>query len=571
MKTWHEGGILVVACVFLYLTGSGDVPFYTRGEPREGLVVREMLRTGDWLVPTRPGGDLAKKPPLYYWAAATTMTLLPDPPERAMRLPSVLLGTAGVLVTWAAARRALPAGAALPAALILATSFEWARAASSARVDMALAAPLAFVLAAWTAALALPGVGPGRLLVVAILAAALGVLGKGPIALALPALAAGTLLALRTHRPAALRLRPATTLLAAAALAALWYGAAFARQGWAFVDVVARENVQRFLDTDAANTGHAHGPFYLLGLGLVGILPWTPIVSLAWAAPRSPVKVLSVAWVITGCLFFMLATSKRSVYLLPLYPALALLVAGGATSPGGDGRARAIARMGARTYPVVLGGIAALAAAAAFGLDVSAPIRPLLKSQDRESALALTAAARDAAPLILLLAVATTGAAIAATRARRDDAWPRLVLVIGAVFVAWIAFFNGVLHPAIGRGRSMREFLAHVGTIVPPDRTLYARFPPDPAVRFYAPRELVPWRNDSAAGSYVLLWEEDWRGIRDERGEPLEVVAVSDAIRSRQGHLTLVRAPAGRVRRAPETARSPSESDSAPGLRTYHE
>jgi hypothetical protein len=110
----------------------------------------------------------------------------------------------------------------------------------------------------------------------------------------------------------------------------------------------------------------------------------------------------------------------------------------------------------------------------------------------------------------------------------------------------------------------VREFLAHVGTNVPPGAPLRARFPPDPALRFYAPRDLMPWPDDRAAGGYVLLWEDEWRGIRDARGEPLEVVAVSDSTRARSGHLTLVRAPAGRVKAAPRE----SPSHDSPGLRS---
>ena len=55
--------VLLVACLLLFFTGLGDVPFYTRGEPREALVAREMLRTGEWLVPARPDGELTRKPP----------------------------------------------------------------------------------------------------------------------------------------------------------------------------------------------------------------------------------------------------------------------------------------------------------------------------------------------------------------------------------------------------------------------------------------------------------------------------------------------------------------------------
>src|SRR5262249_42648028 len=76
----------------LFFTGLGWVPFYTRGEPREALVAREMLRTGEWLVPSRPEGELTRKPPLFYWVAASALTLFPDRPELAARLPSAVLG-----------------------------------------------------------------------------------------------------------------------------------------------------------------------------------------------------------------------------------------------------------------------------------------------------------------------------------------------------------------------------------------------------------------------------------------------------------------------------------------------
>jgi len=66
----RELACVVAACAVAYLVGTAGVPFYTRGEPREGLVVREMLRTGDWLVPARPDDEPIRKPPLYYWTAA---------------------------------------------------------------------------------------------------------------------------------------------------------------------------------------------------------------------------------------------------------------------------------------------------------------------------------------------------------------------------------------------------------------------------------------------------------------------------------------------------------------------
>src|SRR5262249_35524838 len=112
-----------------------------------------MLRTGEWLGPSGPEGELTRKPPLYYWIAASALTALPGRPELAARLPSAILGTLGVLVTWAAARARFGGEVALLAALILATSGEWTRAATVARVDMALAAGLPIVLGAWVVVL----------------------------------------------------------------------------------------------------------------------------------------------------------------------------------------------------------------------------------------------------------------------------------------------------------------------------------------------------------------------------------------------------------------------------------
>ena len=93
MTPIREATLLAAVCALVYLTAASErIPFYTRGEPREGLVVREMLASGEWLVPARPEGELARKPPLYYWAAATASRVMPERPERALRLPSALLG-----------------------------------------------------------------------------------------------------------------------------------------------------------------------------------------------------------------------------------------------------------------------------------------------------------------------------------------------------------------------------------------------------------------------------------------------------------------------------------------------
>jgi 4-amino-4-deoxy-L-arabinose transferase-like glycosyltransferase len=562
MSARREATLVVAACMVLYLTGTADIAFYTRGEPREGLVVREMLARGEWLVPARPEGEPARKPPLYYWTAALTLGLFPGAPERALRLPSGLFATAAVLGTWGTARTVWGAAAGLPAALVLASAFEWTRAATSARVDMALAAALTAVLASWTLVLANRS---RRWLVVAALGAALGTLAKGPVALVLPALVAVALAVVR-REPAVWRvLHPVAVLGTAAVVAALWYAAAFRAEGGALVSIVVQENLLRFVDADGARTGHAHPPGYLVPLGLVGLLPWTPLLPLALAPLRRETRglpaVLAATWAVATLVFFSLAAAKRSVYLLPAFPAVALLVgAGVAHAPTGGPLAR-VARAAARLYVPAAVVLALVTGAVALGVDVTAPLRPLLKPEDATGTAALLAEALRARTSIALLAVLTGAAAVAVGR---WQSWRQLVVMVAAVMVAWVAFFDGVLHPAIARARSLRSFLAEVDRRVPPAEALGATFPPDPGLRFYAPRPLVRWRpRDGGDGRHLLLWEDEWRPLRDAQGQPLRVVAVSDARQPSRGHLALVMAPRGPVRRAIESDAPPAP----PGLR----
>ena len=548
----REAGVVLAACAALSLAGVSRIPFYTRGEPREGLVVQEMVKTDAWLVPVRPDDEPARKPPLYYWAAATALTLLPARPELALRLPSAALGAAAVLATWATARVGFGATVGLPAALVLATSFEWVRAATSARVDMALAACLTAVLAAWTFALV-----RGRRRGWTALAAAglaLGILAKGPVAVVLPALALGVLALARRDPGLPRRLGAPLSVGVALLVAACWYAAALSRHGPAFLATVARENWFRYLDPDA-ETGHAHGIGYLLSLGLVGLLPWTPLLALGVApltGARRPAASLAEAWVGTGLVFFAFAASKRSVYLLPLYPAVAVLLAAGIAQAPTKGRSLRVARVGARLYVPALLLLAALAAALATGVAPTAMVRHALRPADALSLDALAAAARRAAPVLVLLAVASAVAAIVAGRAARRGRWRRLVNVLAILAIAWTATFNTLLHPALAKPRTLRGFMGRVDRVVPPGAPLYAFFPLDPAARFYAPREVRRWPPPTDTGpAHLLLWEDEWRRYRDETGRPLRPLAASRAEQPGRGHLILVAPPSGRLTPAP--------------------
>ena len=199
---------------------------------------------------------------------------------------------------------------------------------------------------------------------------------------------------------------------------------------------------------------------------------------------------LLAAWVAVVLVFFSLAAAKRSVYLLPLFPALAVLLALGVAAAARPDASRAVLRVTSAIYAPALVLLGLAAGALASGVDVVAVLRHRLKPRDAQNTLAVVAGrpgrgARAARARRRRAACA----AVLVARARRHADWRRLTLVVAAVTCAWHAVFGGFLHATLGRAASLAPFMDAVDRLVPPDASLHvASFPPDPGLRFYAPR-----------------------------------------------------------------------------------
>jgi 4-amino-4-deoxy-L-arabinose transferase-like glycosyltransferase len=540
MPSRRKAVLLLALCGVLYLPGAA-VQFSTRGEAREALAVREVVESGRWLVPMRPDGQLTKKPPLFYWSGMLTSWLLPSSPEAAVRLPSVVAGTVGVLAVACLGYGAVGAAAG-SAALMLATSFEWMRSATSARVDMLLAAAMTLVLLGWIARLSRGRAGWTSALVG--LGTALAVLAKGPIGAGFPA--AALVVAALIERDRSL-LRLLVPLLAGATIAALWYVVAWSAHGRAFLDIVLAENLGRFVDTARARTGHAHGPLFLAGAGILGLLPWTPLLPLV-ASPgtaSSRVRTLLLAWTVVIVAVVAVSASKRSVYLLPIFPAVALLMGDGLTAVPSPRVARAL-RVTTALYAPVLALFAFVLLAVAAGFDVAAPFASALASEDLASVRACAEWIRDAQALPVAIALLTLALAVTVARRRAAGRWPGLVPpVAGAVALLMLTFQVGI-RPAIARARGFADFLRPLGALLPPGEPFYAYFPVDQSVRFYAPRPLANWRTRPGDRDvFLLAWEREVASLPAAKRAGLERLATSEAQRGSRGALVLLRVPRG--------------------------
>lgn len=325
---------IVAICFFFRL---GGVPLLGKDEPRYAEVAREMLVAGDWITPRLAGEPWFEKPALPYWLMAAGFGLL-GVTELAARLGSASLATLAVVVVYLASRRAAGPRRAAIAGAALASSALWLAFARGASFDMPLAGTMTAALGSFYA-LVTARSARARLGWAAMAGAWVGVsmLAKG---LAGPLLLGLVVLAYLAWTGDWRRLRVAEVALAAVAaiaLAATWYAPVILRNGWPFVEeFFVNHHFRRY----TTNKYHHPQPvyFYVL-IVLGGFLPWTFLLlsgakKLGGALkPRTPetdddrLVVLAVLWALVPLAFFSFSTSKLPGYILPVFPALAILAA----------------------------------------------------------------------------------------------------------------------------------------------------------------------------------------------------------------------------------------------------
>lgn len=315
------------ALLFTILLGARDL--WNPNEPLYGQAIAEMAERGDWLVPTVNGQVFDEKPILYFWLALAAAQVGGAVNEFTLRLPSALSGVVAVLLSYVLVHPYAGRLRARLAAVLFATTFVVFWSARSVQMDLLLCAcALGAVVAAvrtldhglsapWGWSLA--GAATG-----------LAVLAKGPVGL----VAAGlpVLLYVASTRRVTELLRPATVLGVATLtlVAAPWFLLLWAHGETSFLgEVLYRQNVVRFREA----WDHQAPWWYYLAYFWIDMAPWSFFVPLAWGLPgwdeaERKLDLLAWLWIAALIGFFSLSASKRSPYILPAAPAVAVLVSG---------------------------------------------------------------------------------------------------------------------------------------------------------------------------------------------------------------------------------------------------
>lgn len=464
--------LLAVAAVVVYAVPAVDVPFYTKGEAREAVLVQAMLREGNFVLPMRNGTEIPTKPPLLHWLGAAVAKLGGHGvSEPAVRLPSILAAAFVIAMTARVGGRLFSPAAGTVAAVVLASSVTFFVSATAARVDMVLAASIAAALGAF----ALDYFGPRRGLAAAYHAAvATAVLAKGPVGAVLPWSVVLVMLGACRDGDYLRRLRPLQGL-AWLAVPAAWYTAAYALAGDSFLSTqLLQENFQRVVDPEGGGTGHVK-PFYAhVPLLLGGIAPWTLMlpVAIAYAVPesfsaRSRPLLFLLLWLVVPFVLFSAAGSKRAVYLLPAYPATALLVSWWWTTDHGwtataVARSRKLWTATSLATATLLCAAFSVVLAQAAGVPLAAIVAPFLSEGDRAN---LTAILRnlehvrlDAVSFAAACLAAAVAFAISVLRGRRGAA----VGFAGLLTAMVIAGGSVIFQKLVARSQSVAPFVSEM-------------------------------------------------------------------------------------------------------------
>ena len=323
---------LVGLFIVLYILPLGIRPLVIPDEARYGEIPREMLVSGDWIVPHLDGMRYFEKPVLGYWLNAVSIRLLGEN-AFAIRLPSAIAAglTAWLLFLWSR-RFSDDEITPLFGTAVFLLSFEVLAIGTFAVLDSFLSLFITAAVVAFYFAHQQETPGKRALwLVLAGIACGLAFLTKGFLALVIPVLVIVPFSLWQGQFKTLLK--RAWIILVPAVLVVLPWAVMIHRREpdfWHYFFWV--EHVNRFI---SPHGGQHPQPFWFYVPNLLwGALPWTPligsiVVGVKHTNWKHPMIRLAICWLVLPFLFFSACSGKLLTYILPCYPPLAFLISVG--------------------------------------------------------------------------------------------------------------------------------------------------------------------------------------------------------------------------------------------------
>jgi 4-amino-4-deoxy-L-arabinose transferase-like glycosyltransferase len=318
--------LLFSAVLFLTLFPGIGHGLWTPNEPQVAGVCAEMAYQKDFVVPRLNGRPFLEKPPLYYALGAISGIVLGEDNDLSYRLVSICFAFLSLFVTFlmASMRGGMMNG--LLASGILASSWGFFRLARWIQVDMLVVFSVTLAMFAYRK---LSEKCLQRHSMFMGLALGLSFMAKGFVG---PAIIAAAVMAdsiIKRDLSIIKKIRPLWILAIMLVTVLPWVLALYGRGGSFLREVIVVNNVMRFTGApEGAVLGHMHSPFFYLRSFPIDFLPWTfAFVPTLILSLRKAKDDPYLAWFIGPFFLLSVASAKRGLYLIPLFPACACMTA----------------------------------------------------------------------------------------------------------------------------------------------------------------------------------------------------------------------------------------------------
>ncbi|WP_442782551.1 glycosyltransferase family 39 protein [Collimonas fungivorans] len=568
---------LLFCIVWFYMLGARTL--VPTDEGRYAEMAREMVATGDWITLRLNGLKYFEKPPLQTWMNALTFELF-GLGEWQARLWTGLCGLLGVVLVAFTGARLFSPRIGFYAALVLGSSFLWAGLGHINTLDMGLSGMMTISLCALLLAQRsdISHAEQRNWMLLCWVGMALSVLSKGLIGLLIP----GAVLVLYTlfSRDWSIwkRLHLVLGLILFFLITTPWFVLISMKNPEFPQFFFIHEQFQRF----TSKIHNRYGPpYYFIPILILGIVPWLGVLFQSlWNGARErsaasgfqPKKMLLI-WSIFIFVFFSISDSKLPSYILPIFPALALLIA---------------CHLDNASNKSVQASALLLLLPAVIGLVLSHKIPSLAKD-----AYSLPLMQAHVPWVFAASAVAFIGAVAALLLVRRQRE-------LAIVALAASGFIGGQLlmygHDPQGRYSAGIDLVPAINAEITPETTLYVVGKYEQALPFYLRRTMtmvqhmdelefgigqqpqlwiptidafvVKWTADQAAGKkdIAIIRPENYREL-EQRGVPMRVIGQDPrrVVVTNQGiPAAAVPAPAASPAPAAEPAAAASATSSAP-------
>jgi 4-amino-4-deoxy-L-arabinose transferase-like glycosyltransferase len=445
-------GFLGLALGVLLSVGLGVSPFldFTSNEGRYAEVAREMVISGDWMVPRLNGQAMLTKPPLLYWLTALAFRL--GAVDERARIVSVLAAVIAVVGTYRLGQLLLGPPHGALAGTMLMTMLGFGIEARTLRPDCLLLALVVLTVLCWVESRRREGRARTWCLVGMYVALGLGELTKGLVAIVVVAPVVAGLAWWEDGGRGLRALRPWLGVTVLLLLCAPWHAVVNVRQPGFLWDQFVNQHLFFFFDRKLPRDSEGISLPAFWGAFCFRSAPWLVLVPLAArrARPGRRPDALPWLWFAWVLAFFSFAPSRLEHYSEPALPAVALLAASGTTQ---------LVRTHSSAWSMLLGLSAILLVAGLVGLVVGPRVLARL-----EAGLALPALGDLVVAAGVTLVVSGALAGAAALR-RSSLAWTAALGVGAAAFSVIIVSAEGRLAPLL----SWKPVAETIAREMPPD------------------------------------------------------------------------------------------------------